>query len=108
MRPPLEYGDNFPVPTGSWNPAIPWRFPNREIRLKRPSLLGLILPWLTLGLGITLGVLWTSWRSDGGAAAKMNSVQTEEAAIPQVIQPSAQPVPRSPAAPAKRLKSDLA
>ncbi|GEM_PF-3242994 len=60
-RTPLEYGDNFPVPFGSWDPTVPWRFPKHEVRLKGPSLLGQILPWIMLGLGVTLGVLWMSW-----------------------------------------------
>lgn len=64
MRPPLEYGDNFPVPTGVWNPAEPWRFPRHEIPAPRPGLLSTALPWITLGLGISLGVLWMSWRTE--------------------------------------------
>lgn len=61
MRVPFEYGDNFPVPRGSsWDPAVPWRFPRqgRAVRLQAPSLLARVMPWLTLGLGLTLGVLW--------------------------------------------------
>lgn len=61
MRIPLEYGDNFPVPTGSWDPAIPWRFPKHQADLRQPSLSAQILPWLMLGLGVTLGVLLMSW-----------------------------------------------
>jgi hypothetical protein len=68
VRPPLEYGDNFPVPTGSWNPTVPWRFPNTEIRPRRFSMLKIVLPWLTLGLGVTLGILWMSWRTGEGTA----------------------------------------
>ena len=64
MRPPLEYGDNFPVPTGSMNPAEPLRFPKHEILVRRPSLLSSILPWITLGVGVTVGILWMSWRLD--------------------------------------------
>lgn len=63
MRPPLEYGDNFPVPTGVWNPAEPWRFPRHELLPSRRGLLSRALPWITLGLGISLGILWMSWRT---------------------------------------------
>jgi len=63
MRAPLEYGDNFPVPTGSWDPTIPWRFPHQQIRLRRPSVFSQILPWITLGIGVILGfcILWMGW-----------------------------------------------
>ncbi len=65
MREPLEYGDNFPVPaSGSWDPTVPWRFPRREIHLRTPSPLARILPWITLGLGLTLGVLWVNLTTD--------------------------------------------
>ncbi len=64
MRPPLEYGDNFPVPTGVWNPAEPWRFPQHEIFPSRRGPLSFALPWITLGLGISLGILWMSWRTE--------------------------------------------
>jgi len=64
MRPPLEYGDNFPVPTGVWNPAEPWRFPRHELLPSRQGLLNRALPWITLGLGISLGILWMSWRTE--------------------------------------------
>lgn len=64
MRPPLEYGDNFPVAAGSWNPTVPWRFPRNEPHLGRRSLFSRALPWITLGLGVTMGMLWMSWRMD--------------------------------------------
>ena len=64
MRPPLEYGDNFPVAAGSWDPAVPWRFPRSEPHLRNQSLFSRALPWITLGLGVTMGVLWMSWRMD--------------------------------------------
>lgn len=60
MRTPLEYGDNFPVPSGSWDPRVPWRFPQGEEAFPRPSWLTVLLPWVMLGLGMTLGVLWMS------------------------------------------------
>ena len=64
MKPPLEYGDNFPVPSsGAWNPGQPWRFPKHEILARQPGLLSFALPWITLGLGISLGILWMSLRS---------------------------------------------
>ena len=61
MRIPLEYGDNFPVLTGGWNPAIPRRFPKHEILPRRRGWFSHMLPWLTLGLGVTLGALWMNW-----------------------------------------------
>ena len=64
MRAPLEYGDNFPVAAGSWDPTVPWRFPRTEPYLQRRSLLSRALPWITLGVGVTLGVLWMSWQMD--------------------------------------------
>ncbi len=64
MRAPLEYGDNFPVASGSWDPTLPWRFPRNEAHLRRQSLMSRVLPWVTLGLGVTLGVLWMSWRME--------------------------------------------
>jgi len=64
VRPPLEYGDNFPVPTGVWNPAEPWRFPRHELLPSRQGVLNRALPWITLGLGISLGILWMSWRTE--------------------------------------------
>lgn len=72
-RPPFEYGDNFPVPTGTWNPAVPWRFPHHEIQIRRPSPFSVALPWVTLGLGVTLGILWMTWRFDGTAPAPVSS-----------------------------------
>ena len=63
MRPPLEYGDNFPVPAG-WNPSAPWRFPNHEVLPGRQGVLSRALPWITLGLGVSLGILWMSWRME--------------------------------------------
>ena len=57
MRAPLEYGDNFPVPTGAWNPAEPWRFPKHEILPQRPNPLVWVLPLITLALGLSLGML---------------------------------------------------
>lgn len=65
MKPPLEYGDNFPVPGGGgWNPAEPWRFPKQEVILTRQGSFNLALPWITLGLGLSLGILWMSWRTE--------------------------------------------
>jgi hypothetical protein len=61
MKPPIEYGDNFPVPTGIWNPTEPWRFPNHETLTRKPSLLRVILPWLTLGLGLSVGFILSHW-----------------------------------------------
>ncbi len=64
MKAPIEYGDNFPVvPSESWNPAVPWRFPQHEIRLKPASRLQQVLPWIMLVVGVVLGVLWMSWHA---------------------------------------------
>ena len=64
MRPPLEYGDNFPVTAASWDPTVPWRFPRSAGDFHRPTLFSQMLPWITLGLGVTLGMLWMSWRME--------------------------------------------
>jgi len=64
VRIPLEYGDNFPVPTGSWNPAEPWRFPKHEVILPQRNVLSYVLPWITLGLGVSLGILWMGLRAE--------------------------------------------
>jgi hypothetical protein len=62
MKAPLDYGDNFPVTSGSWDPTVPWRFPNQTIRLKQPSLFQSVLPWLMLGVGVALGVVLMGWK----------------------------------------------
>lgn len=67
MRAPLEYGDNFPVPSGSWSPSVPWRFPKLEPQLTRTSGLRQILPWLMLVVGVSLGILLMSWVRGEGA-----------------------------------------
>lgn len=65
MRPPLEYGDNFPVPASqSWDPTVPWRFPRLEIPGRYNGGWRWVFPWITLGLGVSLGVLWMSWWLD--------------------------------------------
>lgn len=111
MRIPLEYGDNFPVPTtGSWDPTVPWRFPKHKVELKRPSTLSRLLPWLMLGLGVTLGVLLVSWRltpvssEEWKAVVPLSSGEKAPVLIPgesspsSVIPDSAVPRPK----PAKR------
>ena len=65
MRIPLEYGDNFPVPSGFWRPTVPWRFPNHEMFPKKENGFTRLLPWVTLGLGVTLGILWMNWHLEG-------------------------------------------
>ncbi len=57
MKPPIEYGDNFPVLTSTWNPTEPWRFPSQQPPARKTGLLKVILPWLTLGLGLSVGFL---------------------------------------------------
>ncbi len=104
MRIPLEYGDNFPVPTGGWSPAVPWRFPKPEKVRGISGWIPRILPWLTLGLGMTLGVLWMK----GQAADPVQPApfQQEPAADTGRLHPSdsRQPVPARPV----RLRSRLA
>lgn len=91
MRAPLEYGDNFPVPSGLWNPAVPWRFPSHEIVPRKPGLLSFMIPWLTLGLGLTLGVLWMSRHADPGVARVERPGSSEAAGAA----PSGAPAPES-------------
>lgn len=86
MKPPLEYGDNFPVPTGFWNPAEPWRFPKHEVIVRRRGPLSYALPWITLGLGLTLGVLWMSWRVE----------ERPVPASPEALRPAAEPARAAP------------
>ncbi len=116
-RPPLEYGDNFPVATGSWNPAVPWKFPHHETQLQRRSALSVALPWVTLGLGVTLGILWMSWRFDGMAPAPGSAPEGAGSEIglmrqkPSPVQPPASGAVPGKAAPRSqpvRAKSHLA
>ncbi len=110
---PLEYGDNFPVPSGSWDPTVPWRFPHHQVRLRTPSLIDQILPWLMLGVGMTLGVLWMSWRMNPPASAETTSEsfpvseKTGQVIAPSLQMPSAEPV-RSPRSRPARARSSLA
>lgn len=97
MRPPLEYGDNFPVPPrGVWNPRVPWRFPHHELFAKRKSSkLGRIFPWITLGLGVSLGMLGMSWWLDLPLARRPGQLQKMERQVPQQMEkehPVEQPV----------------
>ena len=107
-RIPLDYGDNFPVPpTGSWNPTVPWRFP--QYRVRSPSLVSQLLPWMMLGLGMTLGVLWMFWRTappSGEALKELSSGKTGAAVAPWV--PSTQPHEGVPRSHPKKSKSQLA
>ena len=60
---PDYYGDNFPVPSsGSWDPAVPWRFPRHGIKLSDPPVSDRVLPWVMFGVGLGLGVLLMSWQ----------------------------------------------
>ena len=95
MRPPLEYGDNFPVAAGSWDPTVPWRFPRTEPYLQRRSLLSRALPWITLGVGVTLGVLWMSWQMD------LPGKETQETQQVRSSIRQGELIPASPAVPAK-------
>ena len=107
MRPPLEYGDNFPVTVGSWNPTVPWRFPRSEGYGRKTSLFSRALPWITLGLGVTLGVLWMSWRMEvpaKGSPDAPGGVRQEEV----LRAPSVAPAKAAPVARPARLRSRLA
>jgi len=108
-RIPLDYGDNFPVPQGVWNPTVPWRFPKYQIQ--RPSLLSQMLPWMMLGLGMTLGVLWMCWRGvpspgETDELRELSDGKTGAAVMPLV--PSAQPSEGVPRFRPKKSKSQLA
>lgn len=108
-RIPLEYGDNFPVSQGAWNPAVPWRFPKYQIR--RPSVLSQLLPWMMLGLGMTLGVLWMCWRGtplpgQTDPLRELSAGKTGAAVTPLV--PSARPTEGVPRIRPKKSKSQLA
>lgn len=72
MRIPLEYGDNFPVLSGSWNPAVPWRFPRHELVPARRGWWSFLLPWVTLGVGMTLGILWMNWHHNSVPVVQQN------------------------------------
>ena len=102
MRIPLEYGDNFPVLTGGWNPAVPWRFPKHGILPRRRGWFSRILPWLTLGLGMTLGILWMNWFAESPAPSQ-TSTGVEKTGI---VRP--EPVRTAPVSRPIRLRSRLA
>jgi hypothetical protein len=80
-RAPIEYGDNFPVPSGSWSPTIPWRFPKHEERFRSSSWFGRILPWMMLGLGMGLGILWMSWRVEPPSPGLSGSLSEPSPAV---------------------------
>ena len=95
MKAPIEYGDNFPVvpSSESWNPAVPWRFPQHEIRLKPVSWLQRVLPWLMLLMGVVVGVLWMSWRAPISLVGKsMETPAVEQGASASELVPSGQAV----------------
>ena len=92
MRIPLEYGDNFPVPCGGWDPHVPWRFPRHEVvKLKQPSFVAQVMPWLMLGAGVTLGVLWMSWRSEVVHAQSVDAPGSEQAVLSEGMAPAQTP-----------------
>lgn len=96
MRAPLEYGDNFPV-TGIWDPTVPWRFPQHIVRPK--SVFGSftqILPWLMLGVGVMVGVLWLSWRTEHLTG---NSSFLDKDAVPGMLNKASVPLQGPPLAP---------
>ena len=96
MRPPLEYGDNFPVAAGQWNPAEPWRFPKHEVIVRRRGPLSYVLPWITLGLGLTVGILWMAWRTDVRPVPAVSPVHpalqpTQEPQVTPAVVPGRRP-----------------
>lgn len=108
-RIPLEYGDNFPVSQGSWNPTVPWRFPKCQIQ--RPSCLSQLLPWMMLGLGMTLGVLWMCWRGAPSLGQtdelrELSAGKTGAEMTPSI--PSMQPSEGVPRFRPKKFRSQLA
>ena len=108
MRAPLELGDNFPV--ASWSPTIPWRFPRNELFLKKRSFLHGLLPWVTLGLGVTLGILWMTWKMElpvkqpGGEGPEGGVRGVRE----EVLRPAVAPARVVPASAPTRSRSRLA
>lgn len=108
MRAPLEYGDNFPVPSGRWNPSVPWRFPAHEILPRKPGVLGYIVPWITLGVGLTLGVLWMSWRVEPSVTpGSVHGPSPEGRVLAPVLAPSTGPAGIGPAPKPGRTRSAL-
>ena len=109
MRPPLEYGDNFPVTAASWDPSLPWRFPRSDGYFRRPSLFVRALPWITLGLGVTLGVLWMSWKMELPARDPQAGPEwTGERREGVLSSPSVAPAKAAPAARPYRQRSRMA
>ena len=108
-RVPIEYGDNFPVTRAeSWNPTVPWRFPNHEVQPKR-SAIAQLLPWLMLGLGMTLGILWMSWReAPAGSMIGPEGFLPDEKSEQMVLPPSQNHSPAGHPRRSYRLKSRLA
>ncbi len=105
--PPMDYGDNFPVTTGIWDPAVPWRFPHHTpVRLKAPSLLHQMLPWIMLCLGVALGILLMSWRfgvTNANAVVVAPEVKPAESA--EQLLPQWEFTPRQPAGSAPKKHS---
>ena len=83
MKAPIEYGDNFPVvPSAeSWDPTVPWRFPQHEIRLKPISWFQRVIPWLMLLVGMVVGVLWMSWHAPISLVGKSMGSFAGEASV---------------------------
>lgn len=112
VRPPLEYGDNFPVPKGSyWDPTVPWRFPQHRVRVGPSLVLRRVLPWMMLGVGLAAGILWRSWRTESlGVPTHLNdhpSVGNSERAQPVQV-PSSSPQKEGPRKKPLEPKSRLA
>ena len=93
MRIPIEYGDNFPVPPGSWDPSVPWRFPRERIQLREPSLLSQGLPWIMLVVGGILGMFCMSWALGVLEEGKGGLSGSPERHAEQVVVPGGVKVP---------------
>jgi len=77
--------------------------------------LSYVLPWITLGLGVTAGILWMSWRTDLPAARPALEQAPEKklhTGLGEVLE--ALPLPREPVPPVTpesrpaRVRSELA
>ena len=93
----------------SWNPTVPWRFPSHEVQPNR-SAIAQLLPWLMLGLGMTLGILWMSWRQAPlGPMDGLQGFLPDEKSQQMVLPPASQsPSPAGHPKRSYRLKSRLA
>lgn len=99
MRIPLEYGDNFPVPAGSWDPRFPWRFPQVSQKRFSVGLLRELLPWIMLGVGITIGLAFSVRLSNAGDLPGVQGIpkggSSPRVEIPTAAHPTQMTPPRT-------------